>query len=328
MDRWRRSTPDKPPFVFTLEPRCARAVFTGVWDVEAFAEQAMSLPEFSMRPAPAGQRPQGLSMLETTCEGVWLLQALCGVETLPAALMLRPYVAAAGPPVGHPGVAVLRNAGALIDDHTVHPRLAEWLEVLGAPDVELQGGIRRGGQYLQLAVARRNGLHVAASRHHDSVTIEDLGQISSLRELVARILPLCGPAVEPARFEPLTVPSSALSKGLGQVVRGEHTPAVALEGLGLSAPQRSVLMRAADQPLTELSLGVVQHDSRGCHVAKAAVSVTDTTDGRIVTGPVRSGNGSGWTQISPGTTDAVARSLRALISTLPTPAWRDHSRLN
>src|SRR5271169_675849 len=111
MDRWRRSTTDKPALFCTPKPRCARTVLTGVWAVEAFAEQPMSLPEFSMRPAPSGQRPQGLSMLETTCEGVWLLQALCGVETLPSALMLRPYVAAAGPLVGHPGIAVLRNAG-------------------------------------------------------------------------------------------------------------------------------------------------------------------------------------------------------------------------
>jgi hypothetical protein len=246
-------------------------------------------------------------------------------------LMPRPYVAAAGPPVGHPGIAVLRDAGALLDDHTVHPRIAEWIEVLGAPDVELYGGIRRGSDppdYLQLAVARLDGLHVAASRHHDAVTIEELGQVGSLRELVVRILPLCGPPVEPVGFEPISVPSLGLIEGLGEVVRGEHIPAVALGGLGLSVQQRRVLMRAADQPLTELSLGVIQHDNRGDQVANAAVTVTDTTDGRIVTGPVRGEDGTWWTHISPGTTDAVARSLRSLVATLPTPAWRVHSRLD
>jgi hypothetical protein len=291
-------------------------------------EEALGLPDFSLRPAPEPLNPVAVSVLETTCEGVRLLQALCGVEALPAVLMLRPYVSAADPPVGHPGVAVLRDAGALIDDHTVHPRIAEWIEVLGAPDVELSGDIRRGDDYLWLAVARRDGLHVAASRHRDDVTIEDLGHVDSLRELVERILPLCGPPVQPVGFEPLTVPSLGLIEALGQVVRGEQAPAVALGGLGLSARQRRVLMRAADQPLTELSLGVVQHDSRGDHVANTAVTVTDTTEGRIVTGPVRSEDGTWWTQISPGTTDAVARSLRALVATLPTPVWREHSRLN
>jgi len=288
----------------------------------------LSLSDVAVRPAPGHHRPVAVSVLETTCEGVWLLQALCGVETLPAALMLRPYVSVAGPPADHPGVEVLRDAGALIDDHTVHPRIAEWLEVLGAPDIELCGVIRRGDDYLQLAVARRDGLHVAASRHHDDVTIEELGQVDSLRELVARILPLCGPPVEPVGFEPLTVPSLELLEGLGQVVRGEHAPAVALGGLGLSARQRRVLIRAADQPLTELSLGVIQHDSRGDYIAHAAVTITDTTEGRVVTGPVRSEDGTWWTHISPGTTDAVVRSLRSLVATLPTPAWREHSRLH
>ncbi|OMC13519.1 ESX secretion-associated protein EspG [Mycobacterium sp. SP-6446] len=291
----------------------------------------MGPPEFALRRPLVRHVPAAVSTLDTTSEGMWLLQALCGVEALPATLMLRPYAAASGPIVGHPGIAVLRDAGALLDDYTVHPRIAEWIEVLGAPDVEVYGGIRRGydaPDYLRLAVARRGDLHVAASRCHDDVTVEELGQVDSVRDLVGRILPLCGPSVEPIGFEPIMVPTQAFVAGLGQVVRGEQSPTVALGGLGLSTRQRRVLMAAADQPLTELSLGVVQHDSRGDHVAKAAVTVTDTTEGRMVTGPVRREDGTWWTHISPGTTDAIARSLRGLIATLPTPAWREHSRLN
>jgi hypothetical protein len=291
----------------------------------------LDLPDFALHAARQRHGPAPVSVLETTCEGVWLLQALCGVETLPAMLMLRPYLSLIGPPVGHPGVAVLRDAGALLDEHTVHPRIAEWLEVLGAPDVELCGAIRRGNDHsdcLQLAVARRDDLHVAASRHNDNVTIEDLGQVGSLRELVMRILPLCGPPVQPVDFEPLTVPSAVLTEGLQQEARGEHTATAALGGLGMSARQRRVLLRAADQPLTELFLGVIQHDNRGVHVADMAVTITDTIEGRVVTGPERGEDGTWWTHISPGTTDAVVRSLRALVATLPTPTWRDHSRLN
>lgn len=288
----------------------------------------MDLPDFALHPAPQRHGPALVSVLETTCEGVWLLQALCGVEALPPTLMLRPYVSVADSPVGHPGVPILRDAGVLLDDHTVHPRIAEWIEVLGAPDVVLYGSIRRGDNYLQLAVARRDDLHVAASRYHDDVTIEELGRVGSMRDLVERVLPLCGPPVEPVGFEPFTVPTLELIEGLGEVVRGGHAPAVALGGLGLSAQQRRVMMRAYDNPLTELSLGVIQHDNGGDHIANAAVTVTDTTDGRIVMGPERGDDGTWWTHISPGTTDAVARSLRALVATLPTPTWREHSRLN
>jgi hypothetical protein len=294
-------------------------------------EETLELPDFALHRPPEADNPIAVSVLETTREGVWLLQALCGVEALPTALMLQPYVSAAGPPIGHPGIPILRQAGALLDDQTVHPRIAEWLEALGAPDVELYGDIRRGNDFkdcLHFAVVRRDDLHVAASRYEDAVTIEELARVGSLRELVERILPLCGPPVQPVDFEPLTVPTLALIESMTDVLRGEQAASVALAGLGLSARQRRVLMQAADQPLTALSLGVVQHDSDGDHIANAAVTVTDTIDGRIVTGPVRSEDGTWWTHISPGTIDAVARSLRALVATLPTPAWREHSRLN
>src|SRR5262245_22337011 len=92
-------------------------------------EEAMDLPDFALRPAPARRGPVPVSVLETTCEGVWLLQALCGVETLSVLLALRPYVATVGPPMSHPGIAILAEAGALLDDQTVHPRIADWIEV-------------------------------------------------------------------------------------------------------------------------------------------------------------------------------------------------------
>jgi hypothetical protein len=126
---------------------------------------------------------------------------------------------------------------------------------------------------------------------------------------VSRILPLCGPAVAAGGFEPIAMPSHHLIDGLDQVVGGGHSPAAALRwaGLGLSAEQRNVLILAADKPVMEMSLGVVRHDSHGQHVAQAAMAVTDTTAGRIVTGPMRGEDGTWWTRISPGTTDAVAR---------------------
>ena len=43
---------------------------------------------------------------------------------------------------------------------------------------------------------------------------------------------------------------------------------------------------------------------------------------------MRGEDGTWWTHISPGTADAVARALRSLVCTLPTPGWREHSRLN
>jgi hypothetical protein len=286
----------------------------------------MNLPQFTFEPAQPIQAPAPATVLNTTPEGIWLLQALSGIETLPAVLLLRPYVAASGKPAGHSGIPTLREAGVLLDDDSVHPQVAEWLEILGAPDIVLCGMIRRGDQHLRLAVARRGDMHVAASRADDDVTVELMGRVSSVATLVAQIMPLCGPEVAPARFQAITVPSSDLMNGLGQIVQGDHTPVVALRGLGLTAAQQRILVAAADQPIAELTMTLVQYTSCGDFVGEAAVTVTDTADGRLVTGPVLASDGRWWTQISGGTAEAIERALNSLIKSLPVPAWRDHSR--
>lgn len=289
-------------------------------------------PSFVRRPAPRHNGPALVTAIETTCEGVWLLQALCGVEMLPSPLLLRPYVAAGGVPASHPGIAVLRRAGVLIDDETVHPTVAGWLETLGAPDIALCVDVRRGGEFMRLVVARRDAIHAVMSRSGagdgDNVTIEELGAVASLRVLYQRIMELCERSrepVDPAHFDPITVRSADFLAGLGQVARGDHTPAVAFEGLALTAEQRHLVMLAADKPLMEVSFALLVHDARGDHVALASAAVTDTEQGRIVTGPVRGEDGTWWTQLVPGTVDAGASALRSLVATMGT-TWAQHSR--
>jgi hypothetical protein len=152
--------------------------------------------------------------------------------------------------------------------------------------------------------------------------------VSSLRALYERVMELCQrgtDAVEPARFDPITVRSADFISGLGQIARGDHTPAAAFANLGLSAEQRAVVVLAADKPLMEVSFALMVYDARGDHVALASAAVTDTDAGRIVTGPVRGEDGSWWTQLVPGTTDAGASALKALVATMGT-TWADHSR--
>lgn len=287
---------------------------------------------FIRRRAPRHSGPPPVTAIETTCEGVWLLQALCGVEMLPSPLLLRPYVAAGGVPMSDPGMAILRKAGVMIDDETVHPTVTRWLETLGAPDIALCVDVRRGGDFMRLVVARRDGRHAAISRSGvndgDNVTIEELGTVGSLRVLYARIMELCERSrepIEPARFDPITVRSADFVASLGQLARGGHTPAVAFRDLGLTGEQRRMVMLAADSPLMEVSFALLVHDARGDHVALASAAVTDTVQGRIVTGPVRGEDGMWWTQLVPGTADAGASALRSLLATMGTN-WSDHSR--
>lgn len=292
------------------------------------------MPSFAARPGPEHRGPSTIAALSTTTEGLWLLQALCGVETLPAILVTRPFVADVGPPASHPGIDTLVQAGAILtgDHREVHPQIRQWLDTLGAPDLALGAMIERrdpaGGapRHLRVAIARRAAMTVAATRHADDVTIETLGAVPNLRALLARLLPLCGPPTAPADFDTIMVPTPDLLDGLASVVRGDHTPKVALARLGLSAAQQRVLTAAADHPLMEMSLGVIRHDTSGDHVGIAAVAVTDTVEGRVVTGPVRSDSGQWWTRIAPGTLAAGAAALTNLLGTVGVSDWYGHDR--
>ena len=48
----------------------------------------------------------------------------------------------------------------------------------------------------------------------------------------------------------------------------------------------------------EMSLGIIRRHTTGDRVGIAAVAVTDTSEGRIVTGPVRSDSGDWWTTVT------------------------------
>lgn len=280
----------------------------------------MGVPGFASRPAPRHDGPQPVTEMSTTCEGVWLLQALCGIETLPDFLILRPYVSAQGQPTAHPGLKVLRTAGALLGDD-VHPTIVQWLTVLGGPDIQCVASVRRGEDYLRAVLARRGRSHAALSRCEDDVKIEHVAAVTSPRDLVGRLLGLCKSQAEPARFDPITVPTARLLDGMAEVVRGLHSASAALAPLGLSVEQRRILMMAADSPEMELSMALVQRHGSGEHVSKAAVTVTDSAAGRVVTSPIRGDDGLWWTQVEPGTLDAIGRGMGRLISTMPNPSW-------
>lgn len=279
-------------------------------------------PAFARRPAPPHRGPAAVSVLNTTCEGVWLVQALCGIEMLPANLLLRPWVAESGRPTGHPGVPVLREAGVLIDDETVHPTIAQWVETLAAADIELCVCVRRGEDHLRVVIARRGDTHVAASRCGDDVTIEEIRCVGDVRELVTRILPICGTDVEPAGFDPISVRSDTFIDRLAEMTRGTKRP---FARLGLSAEQRRMITLATDNPVMETSFAVVLHDRRGAHVGLVSASIIDTEHGRVVAGPVRSPDGTWFTQIVPGTPAAAARAVAAVVSSMGV-TWHEHAR--
>src|SRR5690606_35178484 len=119
----------------------------------------------------------------------------------------------------------------------VHPQVRLWLETLGAPDVVLAAMIRRGGNHLRVAIARRGEITVSAVQHEDDLAIENLGYSATVSSLVDRLLPVCGPMIDPAPFEAVSVPTADLMDALGKVARGEHSAATVLGSLGMDSDQ-------------------------------------------------------------------------------------------
>jgi len=259
--------------------------------------------------------------LDTTCEGVWIIQAICGIEVLPATLLLRPWVSEGGIPYGHPGLAALRAAGVLLEDETVHPTVEGWIETLAAADIELCVSVRRGEEHLRAVIARRGQDHAVAMRCGDNVTIYGI-QVGDIGALAARMLPLCGPNTPPAPVDPIRLRSDMLLDGLADMIRGDKRP---FKRLGLSAQQREIMMMATNHPPMETSFAVIVHDETGDHVGLVAAAITDTEQGRVVAGPVRSQDGTWFTQIVPGTPGAAARAVAAVVSSMGV-TWHEHAR--
>ena len=283
-------------------------------------------PTFVNRPAPAVAGPQPATSMEVSREALWLLQALCGVEQMPPVLVTRPFCDTGDPaerPWGHPGVEVLREKGLIFGDE-VHPQVRLWLETLGAPELVLAAMIRRGGQHLRVAVARRGEATVSAMQYEDDVTVEFLGHGVTVSNLVERLLPVCGPQVEPARFNAVTVPTADLLGGLGQIARGEHSAATVFGDLGMDSDQYRVVTMASDNPVMECAITALTPDDNGLvQVSRAAATVTDTELGRVLTGPIRSDNGSWWTLITPGSNAAVKSAVGAVLTMVGVREWEE-----
>lgn len=60
-------------------------------------------------------------------------------------------------------------------------------------------------------------------------------------------------------------------------------------------------------------------------MSRTAATVTDTALGRVLTGPIRSENGSWWTLITPGTTAAIKSSVSAVLGMVGIRAWSDRT---
>lgn len=156
-------------------------------------------------------------MLTTTIDGLWVLQAVTGVEQLCPELGLRPLLPRLETPelaLRHPVVAELTACGALDATGNADPMIREWLTVLLRRDLGLLLHINVPGRDpTRAAICRFATWWVVLERHGDLVRLYPAGTASEAATatelVVGQVERLCGVA-EAAPLRPVTVDTNEL----------------------------------------------------------------------------------------------------------------------
>ncbi|GAQ32795.1 MULTISPECIES: ESX secretion-associated protein EspG [Mycobacterium ulcerans group] len=302
--------------------------------------------------------------LSTTSEGLWLTAALCNVAKLPPALKIRPIGSVQATITDHPGIEALENAG-ICGGGVVDPDVAAWVTTLGRPDIEVdvvatrrempadrlagppaifaapddavaaaealaQWHAQRPPQRV-VALCRRDNTWVAAARlwspGHDGCDDVVVSPVNG-DDIAQVVIDALGPA-DPARFHGINSEAAALATALTTWQANPNIDIVTslVERVGLSVPQARVVEASADDGATRAAITATQFSIDGPALAPHAVTVADTTLGRVVVSTTVGPDGRKWTTLLPGSEAAIRTAAIELLETLPSGLnWRTHQR--
>jgi len=275
--------------------------------------------------------------LTTSPAGIWVLQALLGVETMPVTLGLRPYIPSidSGPTVmtvaGERPLpqtaeyASLVEAGVIDTDGRVDNAVRDWMTVVGRPEREVVVAIRRPApgsdgliQERTLSVCRRDRWLAMIARSGDEVVLAPVGETASPHGQLALICDIVMYAfgdAAPAAIDGVNLPTPAL-RAASDAARGADrwATATALARLGLSSDQVAVLV--AGLRLDESAMAVVSVIDHGVTrtVHPEVLGVYDTDCGRFSLTTITAPDGSSWTSVWPTAPDALRQDLTRLLS--------------
>src|SRR6478672_2141324 len=186
-----------------------------------------------------------MAELTTTPSGIWVLQALLGVEKMPTALRLRPFV----PSIDGGGTVVtdvgeiplqqtaeyasLAAAGVIDDRGQVDEAVRDWMAVVGRPQREVMVVIRRPKPFdgivpagedapalveeRTMSICQRERWLAMIARSDDQVVLAPLGEAAyadARVELICDTLLHAFSAGSPAAISGFNLPSSALERAL------------------------------------------------------------------------------------------------------------------
>jgi hypothetical protein len=282
--------------------------------------------------------------LTTTPSGIWVLQALLGVETMPVALRLKPFIPSAhaslmvetteGPrPIGQTAeYASLLAAGVIGPDWAVDPMVRDWMTVLGRPERQVVLAIRRPAaasipvepqhktavEERALVVCRRQRWMAMAARGGDEVVVAPVGETDRPEEQVLltcqTLLAAFGEA-EPASIEGVNLPTELLQSALKHTYeRGRNAMGGALARLGLLPDQIDVIAAAARMDESAMAVvAVIDHGVKQ-YVHPRVLTVVDTEFGRVSVTYTTGADRRQWMSIWPTSAAALQEDLTDLLT--------------
>jgi hypothetical protein len=282
----------------------------------------------------AGEGENG--MLTTTVDGLWVLQAVTGVEQTCPELGLRPLLPRLDTPehaLRHPVAAELMAAGALDASGAVDPMIREWLTVLLRRDLALLLHIGVPGRAPTWAsICRFATWWVVLERHGELVRLYPAGTASDESGasdlVVGQVERLCGVA-EAAPLRPVTLDTEQL---LGSV-RDAASLRSFLVAQHLDVDQLQTVVMAADPEqsahasIAALQVGIGPEKYARTLVGDSAVTIVDTAAGRICVEDLTSGQRR-YQIVSPGSRSDISGAVQRLIRRLPAgEEWYSYRRV-
>lgn len=275
-------------------------------------------------------------MLTTTVDGLWVLQAVTGVEQTCPELGLRPLLPRLDTPeraLRHPVATELKAAGALDEAGNVDPMIREWLTVLLRRDLGLLVTISvPGREATRASICRFASWWVVLERHGDLVRLYPAGTAGNENGasdlVVGQVERLCGVA-EVAPLKPVTLDTEQLLAS----VRDAASLRAFLLSQNLDVDQLQIVMMAADPArsahaaIVGLQAGVGPDEMARIAVGDSTVSIIDTPAGRVCVENVTSGQRR-YQIVSPGSRSDISGAVQRLIRRLPAgDEWYSYRRV-
>lgn len=287
-------------------------------------------------------------------DGLWLLQALLGIERLAPELRAHPY----GQPRSldwlstHPGLDVLVGQGICDEAAVVRADIAARMKVLADPDVEIVVLVSRGpmnwaptlvledpstwraipDEQLRIVVARCGGRWASAVRAGGHITIDDCAPVDedSLPQLVTSALDSVH-QVAPARISAVNVPLEEMVAAVS--VHGQAPTAprkqAALRAVGLRGAALAELEHALAEPVAEAVVYARAYVDAATVNSESVLNLRDTTAGRVALYRLNPAAGSRqeWMAIAPAGPAQIGHGVATVLASVAIRSWATHERM-